>query len=52
VIAKGMANYESLGNRDIGVPVAFVLRAKCVPVADSLNVDMGTNVVRVAYVRN
>ncbi|MDN5358019.1 MAG: damage-control phosphatase, subfamily [Candidatus Methanomethylophilaceae archaeon] len=52
VIAKGMANYESLGNRNIGVPVAFVLRAKCVPVANSLNVETGTNVVRLSEVRN
>lgn len=47
IIAKGMANYESLDKRDIGVPIAFLLRAKCVPVADSLNVEVGTNVVRV-----
>jgi uncharacterized protein with ATP-grasp and redox domains len=50
VLAKGMANYESLGDRDIGVPVAFVLRAKCVPVADSLHVKTGTNVVRLSLV--
>lgn len=52
IIAKGMANYESLGDRDIGVSVAFVLRAKCVPVADSLNVETGTNVVRLSEVRD
>lgn len=47
IIAKGMANYESLDKRDLGVPIAFMLRAKCVPVADSLKVEVGTNVVRV-----
>lgn len=46
VIAKGMANYESLGNREMNVPVFFILRAKCIPVAESLGVDVGTNVVR------
>lgn len=47
IIAKGMANYESLDKRDLKVPVAFMLRAKCVPVANSLNVEVSTNVVRV-----
>ena len=47
LIAKGMANYESLSEMDFGVPVAFLLRAKCVPVARSLGVPVGTNVVRV-----
>lgn len=47
IIAKGMANYESLDKRDLEVPIAFMLRAKCVPVASSLNVEVNTNVVRV-----
>ena len=47
VIAKGMANYESLSDEDLGVPVAHVLRSKCKPVAESLGVPMGINVVRV-----
>ena len=47
LITKGMANYESLSDRSIGVPIVFLLRAKCVPVAASLNVPVGTNVVRV-----
>jgi uncharacterized protein with ATP-grasp and redox domains len=46
IIAKGMANYESMSERDFESPVFFVLRAKCVPVADSLNVPVGTNVVK------
>lgn len=47
LIAKGMANYESLSETDMPVPTAFLLRAKCKPVADSLGVRVGTNVVRV-----
>lgn len=47
MIAKGMANYESLSEYDYGVPVAFLLRAKCGPVARSLGVEVDTNVVRV-----
>ena len=47
VIAKGMANYESLSDEDLGVPVAHVLRSKCRPVSESLGVPMGINVVRV-----
>jgi uncharacterized protein with ATP-grasp and redox domains len=47
VIAKGMANFESLSDEDIGVPIVYLLRAKCIPVADLLGVKVGTNVVRV-----
>ncbi|MGI6009337.1 MAG: damage-control phosphatase ARMT1 family protein [Methanomethylophilus sp.] len=47
LIAKGMANYESLSEMDLPCPVAYILRAKCLPVANSLNVPLGTNVVRV-----
>ena len=47
LITKGMANYESLSERDLGLPIAFLLRAKCEPVAASLNVPVGTNVVRI-----
>ncbi len=49
LITKGMANYESLSDRDVGVPVVFLLRAKCVPVARDLDVPVGTNVVRVKH---
>ena len=47
MIAKGMANYESLSEFDYGVPVAFLLRAKCIPVAKSLGVSVNSNVVRI-----
>jgi hypothetical protein len=39
IIAKGMANYECLS--DTNLPVAFLLTAKCEPVADSLGVAVG-----------
>lgn len=47
IVAKGMANFESLDKRDLGIPIAFLLRAKCEPIAESLGVDVGANVVRV-----
>ena len=46
IIAKGMANYESMSDSDPGVPIAYLMRAKCVPVAASLGVPVGSNVVR------
>ncbi len=50
LIAKGMANFESLSDMDLSVPVAYLLRAKCIPVASSLDVPVGTNVVRIKTV--
>lgn len=47
IIAKGMANYESLSDEDIGIPVAYILKAKCLPVAGSLGTSLGANVVKV-----
>ncbi len=45
VIAKGMANYESMTERPTLIrPVLFLLRTKCVPVARSIGVDRGSNV--------
>lgn len=52
MIAKGMANFESLTEiEDFPVPIAYLLRAKCQPVADSLGVPLNTNVVRVVRPR-
>jgi len=39
IIAKGMANYECLSGSTY--PVAFLLTAKCEPVAESLKVSVG-----------
>jgi len=47
IIAKGMANFESLGEEDLNVPVAYLLKAKCGPVASELNVRPGANVAKV-----
>lgn len=46
IIAKGMANYESLSDQNVGVPIVHILRSKCVPVASSLGVPLDINVVR------
>ncbi|MCL2148560.1 MAG: ARMT1-like domain-containing protein, partial [Methanomassiliicoccaceae archaeon] len=48
IIAKGMANFESLGEERLGVPVAYLLKAKCAPVASEFGVEAGSNVARVA----
>lgn len=45
VIAKGMANYEALSETDIA-PVAYLLRTKCAPVADSLGLKKDINAVK------
>ena len=39
IIAKGMANYECLSDSDW--PLAFLLTAKCEPVAKSIGVEVG-----------
>ncbi len=46
ILAKGMANYESLSDQDAGIPKVFILRTKCEPVARSLGVLPDINVVR------
>lgn len=47
IIAKGMGNFESLSDEDMPVPVVYVLRTKCRPVADSIGVPQDQNVVYV-----
>jgi len=44
IIAKGMANFESLSERDNLPPVAYLLAAKCKPVADELGVPVGSKI--------
>lgn len=46
IIAKGMANYECLSESNFK-PVAFLLTAKCEPVANSLGVKRGDMVAKV-----
>lgn len=47
VICKGMANFEALSDEKMRIPVAYLMRAKCKPVADVLCVPIGSNVVRI-----
>ena len=44
IIAKGMANFESLSEMDNLPPVAYLLAAKCKPVADELGVPVGSKI--------
>jgi damage-control phosphatase, subfamily I len=46
IIAKGMANFESLSEMEHLPPVAYLLAAKCRPVADELGVPVGVKVAR------
>lgn len=45
IISKGMANYESLSDEKFG-PIAYLLRTKCVSVADSLGVEPNRSIVK------
>jgi uncharacterized protein with ATP-grasp and redox domains len=44
VISKGMANYESLREYCDLPPVAYLLAAKCIPIAEDLGVPHGSKV--------
>ena len=46
IISKGMANFEALSDQDVGIPIVYILRSKCVPVANALGVEIERNVVR------
>ena len=46
IIAKGMGNYESISEIEHLPPVAYMLAAKCRPVADELGVPVGVKVAR------
>ncbi len=45
IISKGMANYETLTEHEMG-PIAYLLKAKCKPVARDIGVDVGHSVAR------
>ena len=45
VIAKGMANYEAISETDIR-PIAYLLRTKCRPVAESMGLAKDINAVK------
>ena len=44
IIAKGMANFESLSEMDNLPPVAYLMAAKCEPVADEVGVPVGSKI--------
>jgi hypothetical protein len=45
IVSKGMANYESLSDEEFR-PIAYLLRAKCEPVARSIGAKKGWNVAK------
>ncbi len=44
IIAKGMANFESLSEMDNLPPVAYLMATKCKPVADEVGVPVGSKI--------
>jgi hypothetical protein len=44
IIAKGMANFESLFERNDLPPVAYLMAAKCQPVANEAGVPAGSKI--------
>jgi len=49
IIAKGMANYESLTEIEGIPPVAYCMTVKCVPIADSIGVKKGSRIAMLKY---
>ena len=45
MISKGMANFESLSDQYVTIPIVYILRSKCAPVAAALNIPTGINAV-------
>jgi uncharacterized protein with ATP-grasp and redox domains len=45
ILAKGMANFESLSETDL-VPIAYLLRTKCNPVAKAMELKKDINAVK------
>ena len=44
IIAKGMANYESLSMYDDFPPIAYLMAVKCRPVADDIGIPVGSRI--------
>lgn len=49
IIAKGMANYESLTEIEGLPPIAYCMTVKCVPIADSIGVQKGSRIAMLRY---
>ena len=45
IMSKGMANYETLSERNFG-PIAYLLRTKCESVAADMGLKMGYSVAK------
>lgn len=45
IICKGMANYEAFSETDYK-PIAYLLRTKCTAIANSMNLPLNVNVVK------
>ena len=45
IISKGMGNYESLSDMNYK-PVAYLMRIKCLPVAESIGAPLNTNIAK------
>ncbi|MCD4703142.1 MAG: ARMT1-like domain-containing protein [Methanosarcinaceae archaeon] len=45
IISKGMANYETLTEKDLG-PIAYLLRTKCESVAEDMGLEPGYSVAK------
>jgi len=45
IMCKGMANYEAFSETDYR-PIAYLLRTKCSPIADSMNIPLNVNAIK------
>jgi len=45
IICKGMANYESFSETNYR-PIAYLLRTKCSAIANSMNLPLNINVIK------
>lgn len=46
IVAKGMGNYETFSETD-HLPIAYLLRTKCTPVAQDMGLDLNINIMKV-----
>ena len=42
ILAKGMANFETMYPKTLPVPVFFLFRVKCLPIQDMIGVTQGS----------
>jgi uncharacterized protein with ATP-grasp and redox domains len=53
IISKGQGYYESLTELEhlLRKPILYMLKAKCIVVARSLNINVGDNVIKFSYIK-